>query len=117
MSQRKIVDKGDPNAVFDEDNPEWTAEDFRRARPAYELLPEILAAFPNTRRGPQKEETKVPVSIRLSADVVRHFKAGGPGWQTRIDDALKDSIASSDVRGFSEPQAPAPAAPASKPKR
>ena len=29
----------------DEDNPEWTKEDFARARPAAEVLPEFAAAF------------------------------------------------------------------------
>jgi uncharacterized protein (DUF4415 family) len=75
--------------VFDDDNPEWTEEDFARARPPEEVLPpEILAQFKNT-RGPQKAPTKIPVSLRLSADVVDHFKATGPGWQSRIDDALR----------------------------
>lgn len=93
MSKAKIADQGDPTVVFDEDNPEWTKADFTRARPAHELLPpEILAAFPNTWRGPQKAPTKVAVSIRLSEDVVRHFKAGGRGWQSRIDDTLKKAI-------------------------
>jgi len=31
----------------------------------------------------------VPISIRLSPDVVAHYKATGPGWQTRIDEDLK----------------------------
>lgn len=74
--------------VFDKDSPEWTEEDFKRARPASELPPEILAAFPRT-RGPQKSPKKVPVSLRLSPDVIEHFKAGGPGWQSRIDDTLR----------------------------
>lgn len=74
--------------VFDKDNPEWTEEDFKRARPASELPPEILTAFPRT-RGPQKAPKKVPVSLRLSPDVIEHFKAGGPGWQSRIDDTLR----------------------------
>lgn len=78
--------------TFDADNPEWTEKDFRDARPPHEILsPDILTAFPKT-RGPQKAPKKVPVSIRLSPDVVRHFKAGGPGWQARIDDTLKKAI-------------------------
>lgn len=78
--------------VFDEDNPEWTAEDFERARPAEEILPpEILKAFPKL-RGAQKAPTKVPVSLRLSSEVVDYYKATGKGWQTRIDEALKDLI-------------------------
>jgi uncharacterized protein (DUF4415 family) len=75
--------------VFDNDNPEWTKEDFARARPPEEVLPpELLAQFKAT-RGAQKSPTKVAVSIRLSPDVVAHFKAQGPGWQGRIDDALR----------------------------
>lgn len=77
--------------VFDPDNPEWTEEDFRRARPASELPAEILKAFPRT-RGPQKAPRKVPVSIRLTPEVVERFKAGGPGWQARIDDVLKKAV-------------------------
>lgn len=75
--------------VFDDDNPEWTEQDFANARPPEEILPpEILAQFKNT-RGPQKAPTKVPVSIRLSADVVAYYKATGPGWQSRIDETLR----------------------------
>ena len=57
-----------------------------------QLPPHILAAFPRT-RGPQKAPRKVALSIRLSPEVVDHFKATGPGWQGRIDDALKKAIA------------------------
>jgi uncharacterized protein (DUF4415 family) len=79
--------------VFDDDNPEWTDEDFAMATrfdppiKAKDLTPEILARV--ARRGPQKEPTKVAVSIRLSPDVISHFKSKGPGWQSRIDDALR----------------------------
>lgn len=37
----------------DPDNPEWTKEDFRQAKPASELPAEIRAAFPKT---PQKQK-------------------------------------------------------------
>ena len=29
------------------------------------------------------------ISLRLTREVVERFKADGPGWQTRMDDALK----------------------------
>ncbi|HEY8574819.1 MAG TPA: BrnA antitoxin family protein [Devosia sp.] len=78
--------------LFDDDNPEWTEEDFKRARPAHEVLPpEVLKAFPKT-RGLQVEPKKIPVSIRLTAEVVERFKADGPGWQTRIDEVLKKAV-------------------------
>ncbi|HEU5352678.1 MAG TPA: BrnA antitoxin family protein [Terracidiphilus sp.] len=44
------------------------------------------------KRGPQKAPTKKLVSLRLSPEVVDHFKATGPGWQTRIDSTLLKSI-------------------------
>lgn len=76
----------------DPDNPEWTAEDFVRAKKAEEALPpDVLAQF-GRHRGPNKVPTKVPVSIRLSPVVVNHFKGLGPGWQSRINRALEDIV-------------------------
>ena len=51
-----------------------------------------LAEFKRKRgeRGPQKAPVKVPVTIRLSPEVVERFRATGDGWQTRIDTALLD---------------------------
>lgn len=73
----------------DEDSPEWTAAMFARARPAQEVLPpEVLAAFKRTRGRPAKARPKIRVAVRLDPDVVAHFRATGPGWQTRINDAL-----------------------------
>jgi len=71
----------------DPDNPEWTAEDFKRAKPFAEVFPDLAAS--RRGRGPQKEPTKIAVSLRLTREVVERFKADGPGWQTRMDEALK----------------------------
>jgi uncharacterized protein (DUF4415 family) len=76
---------------IDKTNPIWTKRDFAKAKPASELPPDILAAFPKT-RGPQKAPKKVPVSLRLSPDVVKHFRASGPGWQARIDETLRKAM-------------------------
>ncbi|HWF10607.1 MAG TPA: BrnA antitoxin family protein [Bryobacteraceae bacterium] len=43
-------------------------------------------------RGPQKSPVKKQVSLRLSPEVIAHFKAKGKGWQTRIDETLKKAI-------------------------
>ena len=60
-------------------------------RPAHEvLLPELQKTLGMRVRGPQKEPPKVSTTIRLSPEVVEAFRAGGDGWQTRIDAALKD---------------------------
>lgn len=44
------------------------------------------------KRGPQKAPTKKLVSLRLSPEVVEHFRSTGPGWQTRIDETLVKAI-------------------------
>lgn len=79
--------------VFDDDNPEWTEEDFARARPISDF-PELAAAFPKSKGGRPRGSNKEQVSLRLDKDVVAKFKAGGPGWQTRINEALRRARAS-----------------------
>ena len=80
----------------DAENPEWTEERFARARPAREVLPPVLFATLTKRkpgeRGPQKAPTKQLVSLRLDREVIEHFKAQGPGWQTRMNDTLRTAI-------------------------
>lgn len=72
----------------DDENPEWTREDFARARPASEVVPEIVAAY-RRGRGPQRRPTKRQISLRLDPDVIEHFRARGPGWQARINATLR----------------------------
>lgn len=46
------------------------------------------------RRGrPPAQVHKVSTTLRLSPEVLKHFRASGPGWQTRIDQALKRLVA------------------------
>jgi len=75
----------------DSENPEWTKKDFARARPAAEVVPEIVAAD-RRGRGPQKRPTKKLVSLRLDQDIVEHFRARGPGWQVRINSTLRKAV-------------------------
>ena len=58
----------DPEFIS-EDNPEWTDEDFAKARPAKEVLPELFGK-------------------QMAAEMLKP-KASGDGWQTRINDALR----------------------------
>lgn len=39
---------------------------------------------------PKAESRKVLLSVRYSPEVVEYFRATGRGWQTRMDDALKE---------------------------
>jgi uncharacterized protein (DUF4415 family) len=78
---KKRYTASDMRAVSE--NPQWTESDFAKAKPFDEVFPTIRKG-----RGPNKEPTKQLVSLRLSAEVLKHFKADGPGWQTRIDETL-----------------------------
>ena len=68
---------------------ELTVADFKKFKPMAEVLPVSLQNKVRG-RGPAKAPTKQRITIRLSQDVVRAFRAGGEGWQTRVDAALKD---------------------------
>ncbi len=78
--------------VLDRDNPEWAREDFARAVSFTELPVRMQKILATPKRGPQKAPKKVPVSIRLSPDVVKAFRASGAGWQARVDEILRTHI-------------------------
>ncbi|WP_420634298.1 BrnA antitoxin family protein [Candidatus Palauibacter sp.] len=59
--------------------------------------PEKFAKAPVRRGRPRKARPKVSTTIRLSPEVIDHFRAGGRGWQTRIDEVLRDWIQQQDV--------------------
>lgn len=69
---------------------ELTAEDLKRFKPASKSLPSELRAVLPKRGRPPLKSPKQPVNIRLSPEVVEAFKSTGAGWQTRINDALRD---------------------------
>jgi uncharacterized protein (DUF4415 family) len=39
---------------------------------------------------PKLEHPKVAVTIRYDAEIVERFRSGGDGWQTRMNDALRE---------------------------
>ena len=102
VSSDSMNKKPNPNLI-DDDNPEWTEADFKRARPASEILPpDLLAGLVSIKkqrgeRGPQKTQIKDPVTMPLSHEVVEQFKSTGRGWQTRIDAALKEWLSTNRV--------------------
>ncbi|HTJ91481.1 MAG TPA: BrnA antitoxin family protein [Pararobbsia sp.] len=42
---------------------------------------------------PKLENPKVSLTVRYDADIIDAFKATGDGWQTRMNDALRDWLA------------------------
>ncbi|WP_150049101.1 MULTISPECIES: BrnA antitoxin family protein [Methylomonas] len=77
------VDAHDITAEEYEEIPELTDEFFEHAD-LYEGEKLIRAGRPKA------ERPKVLLTVRYSPEVVEAFKATGKGWQTRMDDALKE---------------------------
>ena len=81
---------------LDDDAPEATDAWFRKARPAKEMLQDLVGAELATqmlkpKRGrPPLPQPKEHVNIRLDADVVQSFRQTGAGWQTRLNNALRE---------------------------
>ena len=73
----------------DPDNPEWTEEDFRKARPFAEVFPHLMESIRRKRGRPASETPRKVVSLRLDQDVIDKFRAGGKGWQARVNAALR----------------------------
>lgn len=83
--------KCDPE--IDPDNPPLTEEFLKGMRPAREVHGQawVDARMKGRRGRPRLDSTqrKVSITMRISPDVLEHFKAGGKGWQTRMEEALR----------------------------
>lgn len=81
MSERRHATKN--TWVEPDEAPELTEEWFRTA--------DLYRGGKLVRKGgrPKSESPKKPVNIRLDADLVAHYRATGPGWQTRVNDVLR----------------------------
>jgi len=89
--------KDDRASRPDEDNPEWTREEIRRARPAPEMVKEVFgpaaaAALKRGRGRPEKPDRKVNLTLRIDPDVLAAYKQAGKGWQTRINQVLREHM-------------------------
>lgn len=63
------------------------SEDDRPAS-ARELIAAV-GAYRRKRGRPAGTGSKEQIALRVDKDVLARFRAGGPGWQTRMNDALK----------------------------
>jgi uncharacterized protein (DUF4415 family) len=63
----------------DDDLPDFSTDEWAR----------VIEAAPVQRGRPKAAVRKVSTSIRLDPDIIVAFKAKGPGWQSRINAALR----------------------------
>ncbi len=91
--------KPNPQKI-DVDSPALTKEWFTKATPAKNVLPKLFAKKTATqllapKRGrPPSLTTKEHINIRIDADVLNAFKKSGTGWQTRVNNALREWLKS-----------------------
>ncbi|MFC0269362.1 BrnA antitoxin family protein [Kushneria aurantia] len=73
--------------------PELTDEDFERGiwSKGKEPVEEIVQRAEHARQSgrPRLTDPKQQITLRLDPDVVATFRKTGPGWQTRLNQALR----------------------------
>ncbi len=74
------------------DNPEVTKAEFKEFRPFREVFPDLAASIDRKLGRPRAESPKKAISLRLDAEVIERFKAGGDGWQSRMNEALRKAV-------------------------
>jgi uncharacterized protein (DUF4415 family) len=80
--------------LTDEDGEvrELTAEDFKHMRPLSEVDPglvEAVAEYRRKRGRPKSPAPKIYIGLRMAPDVVESLKASGPGYNARVEQALR----------------------------
>ena len=78
-------DSWDPDTA-----PEWPDEVWDRAQISINgvVIREATGTLTKAGRPPIGDAPKQQVTLRLPREVLAFFKAGGPGWQTRIGEVL-----------------------------
>ena len=100
MSRKSISKKStaeaeaERQAAFEGEVPELDRAFFEGAqiRIGRLVLREASGTYTQRGRPPLGSGPKVQQSLRLSPEVLEHFRATGPGWQARIDEVLKRHV-------------------------
>jgi uncharacterized protein (DUF4415 family) len=71
LSQERIAEIKAFRSKGFADNPEWTAEDWKKARPVYTKIP------------------KEDVHTKIDCDILDWLKSEGKGYQARLNAALR----------------------------
>lgn len=75
-----------------DDAPEWTQEMFDSAE--VRVGDQVIrpGAWRTAGRPPVRGVAKQQVTLRIDPDVIARFREGGPGWQGRMNDALRKAV-------------------------
>lgn len=80
------------NAKLPKSASSWVdPDDAPEVTTAWVAEADLYAGEKLVRRGrPRKDNTKVLMTLRLDPDVVAGLRATGSGWQTRVNDAMRE---------------------------
>jgi uncharacterized protein (DUF4415 family) len=80
------------HGVYDPENPPLAPDEGKDAITSYSYA-ELKAKLAERRhRGPQKAPKKQATAIRFDEDVLSALKATGKGWQTRVNDVMREWV-------------------------
>ena len=74
-------------------DPRQAAEAAFKAATTAKPAPAPAAAAPSPRQPQAAPGARESVTLRIDSAVLAHFQKDGPGWQDRINDALKAIVA------------------------
>lgn len=77
--------------ALDPDDEDVTDAQLGTGKPFRQSFPDLYASIQRARGRPRADKPLQQISIRLDPDVIAKFKATGKGWQTRINQVLKDA--------------------------
>ena len=95
-SKRNTDDSWDPDTA--PEIPDW-AWDHAQISVGGKVIRKATGTLTKPGRPPLGDAPKQQVTLRLPREVIGHFKAGGPGWQTRIGEVLAAYTARATQKG------------------
>ena len=78
------------NPVFDPENPPLAPDEGKDAFTSHSAADLKAKLAARRRRGAQKTPKKQATALRFDPDVLAGLKATGKGWQTRVNDAMRE---------------------------
>ncbi|MBK6713761.1 MAG: BrnA antitoxin family protein [Burkholderiales bacterium] len=81
-----------PGHVSVDDAPATLPDDWSDAFVTHSADELRQAVAARRTRGPNKNPTKEQVAVRYSPEVLAYFRATGAGWQTRMDEVLREYV-------------------------
>lgn len=97
-NKRNTDDSWDPDTAPEIPDDAW---DWAQISIGGKVIREATGTLTKRGRPPIGSQPKQQVTLRLPAEVLAYFKAGGPGWQTRLGDVLARHAAAAKAKRHS----------------